>query len=69
MFISESIGPFQKVANANLYRWGNGNVVGSLYVAFLLKVDLADESEQSIRQFSGVLIAAKVVMILAVLCR
>ncbi|CAM9365321.1 unnamed protein product, partial [Laminaria digitata] len=67
VFISESIGPFQKVADANLYRWGNGVIVGSLYVAFLLKVDLADESEQSIRQFSGVLIAANVVMLVAVL--
>ncbi|CAN0595855.1 unnamed protein product, partial [Laminaria digitata] len=67
VFIAESVGPFQKTADANLYRWGNGVIVGSLYVAFLLKVDLADESEESIRQFSGVLIAANVVMIVTVL--
>ena len=67
VFISESIAPFKVLTDANLYRWGNGIVVTSLYVAFLLKVDLADESEYSIRAFSGVLIAANVVMIIAVL--
>lgn len=67
VFISECIGPFKRGADANLYRWGNGVIVTSLYVAFLLKVDLADESEPSISAFSGVLIAANVVMIVAVL--
>ncbi|CAN0350263.1 unnamed protein product, partial [Laminaria digitata] len=27
VFISESIGPFRKVTDANLYRWGNGVIV------------------------------------------
>ena len=67
VFISECLAPFEMVADANLYRWGNSVIVASLYVAFLLKIDLADESEPSIRAFSGVLIAANVVMIVAVL--
>ncbi|CAM9373703.1 unnamed protein product, partial [Laminaria digitata] len=65
VFIAESIAPFARLADANLYRWGNGVIVASLYVALLLKVDLADESEESILAFSGVLIAANVVMVIA----
>ena len=66
VFISETLAPFEAAADANLYRWGNGVIVASLYVAFLLKVDLADESDESITAFSGVLIAANVVMVVAV---
>lgn len=67
VFVSEVIAPFNEVADANLYRWGNGIIVTSLYVALLLKIDLADESEESTVAFSGVLIAANVVMIVTVL--
>ena len=67
VFISEVIAPFKRDVDANLYRWGNTIVVTSLYVALLLKVNLVDESEESIVAFSGVLIAANVVMIVAVL--
>lgn len=69
MFLSESIAPFKRAVDANLYRWGNGIIVASLYVALLLKADLADESEESIVSFSGVLVAANIVMIVTVLGR
>lgn len=67
VFFSESMAPFKRTVDANLYRWGNGIIVASFYVALLLKIDLADESEESVVAFSGVLIAANIVMVVAVL--
>lgn len=50
----------------SLYRWGNGVIVASMYVAFLLKIDVAEDTTYLLT-FSGVLIAANVVMAVAVL--
>lgn len=49
-----------------LYCWGNGIILASMYVAFLLKVDVSSEGSQSVSAFSGVLIAARVFTILTV---
>ena len=51
-----------------LYRWGNGVIVASMYVAFLTKVDVGeDEKQHALLTYSGVLILANVFMVVAVL--
>lgn len=67
VFISEVISPFAKKADMNLYRWGNGIIVASIYVAFLMKVDVAHEQTSAMLTFSGVVIAANVFMVITVL--
>ncbi|CAM9094382.1 unnamed protein product, partial [Laminaria digitata] len=66
VFISEIISPFANRADTNLYRWGNGIVVASMYVAFLAKVDF-DYPKETLFAFSGVLILANVLMVVMVL--
>lgn len=66
VFISEVISPFEKKEDMNLYRWGNGIVVASMYVAFLLKVDVAHEETPAMLTFSGVVIAANMFMVITV---
>lgn len=66
LFITESLSPFAERADMGLYRWGNGNIISSMYVALYLKVDSSSEGSQSVSAFSGVLIAAHVFMILTV---
>ena len=41
VFIAEALSPFQKSADTMLYRWRNGVIVASMYVAFLMKVDVS----------------------------
>ena len=67
VFISEVVSPFQKGVDMGLYRWGNGVVVASMYVAFLMKIDVGYDTENALLTFSGVLIAANVFMAVAVL--
>lgn len=67
VFISEVLSPFEKTADMNLYRWGNGVVVASMYVAFLMKIGVAHDKSPAMLTFSGVVIAANVFMVTTVL--
>ena len=67
VFISEVLSPFKMSADTMLYRWGNGVIVASMYVAFLMKVDVGQETQHSLLTYSGVLILANVFMVVAVL--
>ena len=68
VFLTEALSPFQKSAHTMLYRWGNGVIVASMYVAFLTKVDVGeDEKQHALLTYSGVLILANVFMVVAVL--
>lgn len=49
-----------------LYRWGNGIILASMYVALLLKVDLAEEDSRSSSAITVLLIAANVFMFFTV---
>ena len=67
LFVSESMSPFEKGVDMGLYRWGNGIILASMYVALLLKVDVSNEESGTLSAFAGVLIAANVCMILTVM--
>lgn len=67
VFVSEAISPFERTADMNLYRWGNAIIVTSMYVAFLMKVDVGYDTEHVLLTFSGVLILANVFMVVTVL--
>ncbi|CAM9097393.1 unnamed protein product, partial [Laminaria digitata] len=67
VFVSEVISPFEKPADMNLYRWGNGIIVASMYVAFLMKIDVGYDTKQALLTFSGVLIAANLFMVVTIL--
>ncbi|CAM9090863.1 unnamed protein product, partial [Laminaria digitata] len=67
VFISEVLSPFRKAVDTSRYRWGNGFIVASMYVAFLMKVDVAQDTTEYLVTFSGVLILANVFMVVAVL--
>lgn len=66
LFVSESMSPFEKGVDMGLYRWGNGIILASMYVALLLKVDVSNEESDTLSAFAGVLIAANICMILTV---
>lgn len=66
VFISEAISPFGKTADMNLYRWGNAIIVTSMYVAFLMKVDVGYDTNYALVRFSHVLITANVLMVITV---
>ncbi|CAM9807566.1 unnamed protein product, partial [Laminaria digitata] len=67
MFLSESMSPFESSVDMSLYRWGNGVVLASMYVALLLKANESNEKSGLVSAFGGVLITANVAMIVAVL--
>lgn len=67
VFISESVSPFEKEIDTILYRWGNGIIVGSVYIALLMKMEVANESIEAVSAFSAILIIANVTMLLTVL--
>lgn len=67
VFISEVLSPFERKVDMNLYRWGNGIIVASMYVAFLSNVDVGHDTTDALLTFSGVLIAANVFMVVTVL--
>lgn len=66
-FISETMRPFNKTVEMGLYRWGNGVVLASMYVALLRKADVSADDTPAQSAFAGVLIAANVFMVVAVL--
>ncbi|CAM9642939.1 unnamed protein product, partial [Laminaria digitata] len=65
-FISESLSPFEGKADMWLYRWGSVIILGSMYVALLLKVELADEESHASSVMTALLIAGNVFLILMV---
>lgn len=67
VFISESMSPFDKEIDTILYRWGNGIIVGSVYIALLMKMEIGNESIEAILAFSVVLVTANVAMLVMVL--
>ena len=66
LFVSESMSPFEKGVDMGLYRWGNGIILASMYVALLLKVDVSNEKSDTLSAFAAVLIAANICMIMTV---
>lgn len=66
VFLSESMSPFEKSVDMSLYRWGNGVVLASMYVALLLKANESNDKSSLLSVFGGVLITANVAMIAAV---
>lgn len=52
-----------------LYRWVNGIILGSMYVALLLKFDVSEEESDTLSTFGNVLVAANVFMIVAVIAQ
>ena len=66
MFISESLSPFQSKNDMWLYRWGNGIILASMYVALLLKVDLAVGGSHGSTTITVLLISANVFMLVTV---
>ncbi|CAM9487280.1 unnamed protein product, partial [Laminaria digitata] len=64
LFISESLSPFQNSVDMSLYRWGNGVVLASMFLALLTKAD--ESSDESLSVFGWVLILSNIVMIVAV---
>ena len=66
MFVSESISPFESKCDMWLYRWGNGIILASMYVALLLKVDLAVEGSRNSSAVTALLIAANIFMVFTV---
>ena len=67
VFISESMSPFERNIDMSLYRWGNGVVLASMYVALLLKANESGEKSGLTSVFGGLLITANVAMIVSVL--
>ena len=67
VFISEVLSLFEKSVDMGLYRWGNGVVVASMYVAFLVKMNIGQDTTYALLTFSGVLIAANIFMVVSVL--
>ena len=66
LFVSESMSPFEKSVDMGLYRWGNGIILASMYVALLLKVDVSSEDSTTISAFAAVLIGANICMAMTV---
>ena len=67
LFVSESLSPFRSKVDMGLYRWGNGIILSSMYVALLLKVDTSGEDNNTLSAFGKVLIAANVFLVATVL--
>ncbi|CAM9138564.1 unnamed protein product, partial [Laminaria digitata] len=65
-FISESLSPFEAKADMWLYRWGNAIILASMYVALLLKIELADERSRASSVMTALLIAGNIFMIFMV---
>ena len=64
---SESMSPFSSRVNMSLYRWGNGIILASMYVALLMQVDTSSEESSALSAFGVVLIAANVFLVVTVL--
>lgn len=61
LFISESMSPFDKGLDMALYRWGNGITLATMYVALLLRFDLANENSEATAAFTGFMVVAVIV--------
>lgn len=68
-FISESLSPFQDIYGMWLYRWGNGIVLASMYVALLMKIELTGRKSQTSIGMTALLIAANLFMICSVIAQ
>lgn len=66
LFISESLSPFESSADMSLYRWGNGIVLASMYVALLMKAKESNTEVRALSVYGWVLISANVLMVAAV---
>ena len=66
LFVSESMSPFKSGVDMGLYRWGNGIILASMYVALLMKVDTSSEESGTLSAFGIVLIAANVFLVFTV---
>lgn len=66
LFVSESLAPFENSMDRSLYRWGNGVVISSMYIALLMKAKTSDGEYGIFSVFGWLLIAANVVMIIVV---
>ncbi|CAM9260540.1 unnamed protein product, partial [Laminaria digitata] len=64
LFVSESLSPFESSMDMSLYRWGNGVVLASMFLALLVKADAS--SDKSLSVFGWVLIVANIMMVVAV---
>lgn len=67
MFVSESMSPFDRNDDMTLYRWGNGVVLASMYVALLMKANTSNEVSGQLSVLAWVLITANVVMMISVI--
>ena len=67
LFVSESMSPFERSTDMSLYRWGNGVILASMFVALLMEADGSNDESGTLSVFGWVLITANVVMIFAVL--
>lgn len=67
LLVSEGMSPFRKRGDMSLYRWGNGVVLASIFVALVLKANASNERSGVLSVFGGVLITANVVMIVTVI--
>lgn len=68
--ISETMSPFESSTDMSLYRWGNGVVVASMFVALLVKANESNEDKSGMLSVFGVvLITANLVMIGAVVAQ
>lgn len=67
MFVSESLSPFEFKYDMWLYRWGNGIILGSMYVALLMKIELTGADNKASRAMTAALIAANAFMLVTVL--
>lgn len=67
MFVSESLSPFKSSLDMSLYRWGNGVVLSSMYVALLMKANESDGEFRVFSVFGWLLIMSNIVTIVVVL--
>ncbi|CAM9120490.1 unnamed protein product, partial [Laminaria digitata] len=65
-FVLESVSPLESKVDMWLHCWGNGIILAGMYVALLLKVDVAVEDSGGSSAMTAVLIAVNVFMIFTV---
>ncbi|CAM9178193.1 unnamed protein product, partial [Laminaria digitata] len=67
VIVSESLAPYASKQDAWMSRVGHMVVFLSMFQALMLKVDVSDESSDSQQVFGGVLLAANICMLAAVI--
>lgn len=68
-FVSESLSPFETIYGMWLYRWGNGIVLASMYVALLMRIEVTGPTSQTSMGMTALLIAANLLMICTVIAQ